>query len=89
MGINKKRFFITLGLSILIWIISFFIQALNPTYWSGGFMDAGGGCSATGYPLDTCRMPGNIPSVLAVLVNIVFWYWLVHLISGVFFKKSS
>lgn len=65
---SKKRFFLTLGLSIIIWIISNFIQLLDNNYWSGGFSLLGNLCTLTGYPIALCLSHHKILKILGVYI---------------------
>ena len=59
-GFSKKRFFLTLGLSILIWLVSGAIQAMV------GFSDyfkISHACSLTGYPIAFCISNNDIVKV--------------------------
>lgn len=85
-GFSKKRFFITLGLSVLVWLISAVIQAyITFADYLGTFST---GCQVTGYPIDVCTLIGpNIPALPIILINIFFWFWVIHLFWG-WFQKS-
>ncbi len=78
-GFSKKRFFVTLGLSILVWVTTTIVQAyLTFAKYVGTFST---GCKATGYPIDVCMIPGPyIPSEIIILINIIIWFWLLHFI---------
>lgn len=83
-GFSKKKFFITLGLSTLIWIISAIIQAfIEAPKYIAFFTQSK--CSATGYPITECVQ--NIPEIFIYLINITFWFWAIHLFWGFFNKK--
>lgn len=87
MGFSKKRFFVTLGLSILIWLISGFIQVMFNKGESGNYL-FGSGCEVTGYPLAMCVSSDNLPLVFLVyVINIVFWFWVIHFFWNIFSKK--
>ena len=90
LGFSKKRFFITLGLSILIWIISNFVQLFNPEYWPAGFSLLGGSCTVTGYPIALCLPGYEIIKILAVyIVDIMFWFFIIHLFWNWFEKRGK
>ena len=76
-----KRFLVTLGLSVGIWVVSVIIQGyLTFAKYIGTFST---GCPATGYQIDSCTIPGPYtPPVVAILINIVFWFWIVRLFWG-------
>lgn len=73
-----KRFFVTLGLSVVVWVLSLVIQGyLTFARYIGTFST---GCQATGYPIDSCMIAGPyIPPIVAMLINIFFWFWVIHL----------
>lgn len=77
LGFSKKRFFITLGLSILIWIISALTQAfLTAGKYIATFTQ---GCQATGYPIDICNFPrAKLTPLFVDLINLLFWFWVIH-----------
>ena len=86
MGFSKKRFFVTLGLSEVVWVISVLIQAFTeaPKYIAF-FTQAK--CSATGYPVTSCIK--GIPEVGIYFINILFWFFIMHLFWGWFDKSRS
>ena len=86
-GFSKKRFFVTLGLSVVVWVITNFIQLFNSSYWPEGFSLLGNSCTVTGYPIAIC-LAGYEKSkiLLTYLLNITFWFWVIHLF-GKWFKK--
>lgn len=82
---SKKRFFITLGLSVGVWFLSGFIQALT------GFSDyftVFHKCSLTGYPIALC-VPSNdqMKTVLISGINVFIWFLIIHFIGGLFSKR--
>jgi len=87
LGFSKKRFFLTLGLSILVWVISGVIQAVI------GFSDyftIFHKCSLTGYPIALCISSNNqVKVVLVSVVNVVFWFWVIHIFSGFLFRSKK
>ena len=89
MGFSKKRFFITLGLSIGVWVVSNFIQLLNANYWPQGFSLLGSSCTVTGYPIALCLPPyDRIKILLIYLANITVWFWVIHLFWTWFDKRT-
>lgn len=76
-GFSKKRFLVTLGLSILVWIITTIVQAyVTFAKYMGTFST---GCQATGYPIDVCVIPGTyVPPAIIILINISFWFLVLH-----------
>ena len=85
---NIKRFFITLGLSVLIWLISVFLQALLSLNTS--FNLFGSACTITGFPIATCiyERKGQVPASVIALTNIAFWFWVLHF-SWKWFNKGK
>jgi len=87
LGLSKKRFFITLGLSVGIWLVSGFIQALI------GFSDYFSifhKCSLAGYPIALCISSNSQAKiVLTSFVNIIFWFWVIHLFWSWFNKSRN
>jgi len=87
LGFSKKRFLVTLGLSILIWLVSGVIQAMV------GFSDyfkISHACSLTGYPIALCISNNNLAKVnLISLVNITIWFWVLHFAWKWFEKRSD
>lgn len=89
-GFSKKRFFITLGLSILVWVITNFIQLFNSSDWPAGFSLLGGSCTVTGYPIAACLPEYEKLKIIGIyLINIFFWFWVIHLFWGWFDKRRS
>ena len=90
LGFSKKRFFVTLGLSVLVWVVSNFIQLFDSGYWPAGFSLLGSSCTVTGYPIALC-LAGyeKAKIVLVYLVNIFFWFWVIHLFWGWFEKRHG
>ena len=79
MGFSKKRFFVTLGLSILIWLISGIVQLVVQPDRTSGFFSFGGSCEITGYPIALCISSNdNMKFLFISLVNILLWFWLLH-----------
>ncbi|KKQ67319.1 MAG: hypothetical protein US86_C0001G0246 [Candidatus Daviesbacteria bacterium GW2011_GWA2_38_24] len=88
LGFTRKRFFLTLLLSIIIWFISAIIQAfVTAPKYIGTFSR---GCQVTGYPIDICdfNFPNVSPAVV-IGINIFIWFWVIHLFWGWFDKRRS
>lgn len=85
---SYKRIFITLGLSIVVWLVSAIIQGyLTFAKYLGTFST---GCQVTGYPIDICTLAGSeVPALLVIMINILFWFWIIHLFWRLFEKKQS
>lgn len=87
LGFSKKRFFVTLGLSIGVWVISGVIQAIT------GFADyftVFHRCSLTGYPIALCISSNDqIKVTLVSIVNVAIWFWVIHLFWKLFEKRGN
>lgn len=83
LGFSKKRFFITLGLSVVVWLVTVVVQGyITFAKYIGTFST---GCPATGYPIDICIIQGPyIPPTVIIFINILFWFWVIHLFWGWF-----
>lgn len=89
MGFSKKRFFITLGLSILIWVVSGLAQALFNKGEFGSYV-FGSGCELTGYPIALCvSINERAKFTLVLLANIIIWFWISHFIWKWFEKRDN
>ncbi|RJP46394.1 MAG: hypothetical protein C4584_01680 [Armatimonadetes bacterium] len=86
---SKKRFFITLGLSIFIWLISNIVQLLNVEDWERNFSLLGTSCTITGYPVSRCIDQTQKIEILSIyLLNIFIWFWIIHLFWNFFQKRT-
>ncbi len=86
-GFSKKRFLVTLGLSILVWVVSLIIQ--GTTLYKVKFsLFSGSACEITGFPIATCTYSG-FQAGLFQLVNIFFWFWIIHLFSTFIFRSKK
>ncbi len=86
-GFSKKRFFVTLGISVGVWVVSGVIQALTgfPQYFTVFHK-----CSLTGYPIALCLSSNDqIKVVLVSGANILIWFWIIHLFWGWFQKRNN
>lgn len=85
-GLTKKRFLITLGLSVMVWVFSVVFQALieAPRYIAFFTQSS---CSATGYPITQCIK--GTPDFFIYLINVLFWFFIIHLFWGWFEKRKS
>ena len=89
-GFSKKRFFVTLGLSILVWLVSGIIQLIVQQDKTFGFFSFGGSCEITGYPIALCiSSKDDIKFILVSLVNIILWFWVIHLLGNWMNKGKS
>lgn len=90
-GFSIKRFFVTLGLSILVWIISMVVQQFfksdNVNY---GLFSFAKSCDVTGYPLAQCISEYDKGRLyFFYLINLSFWFWVIHFFWNIFSKKSN
>lgn len=82
---SKKRFLITLGLSIVVWYLSVIFQGLS-SYNAPFNLLLSETCKITGFPIARCIYPDpyTVPFWVVILINIIFWFWIIHLITGFF-----
>ncbi|TSC88627.1 MAG: Uncharacterized protein G01um10147_123 [Microgenomates group bacterium Gr01-1014_7] len=80
-----KKFFIILGVSVGVWILSGILQAFT------GFSDyftVTQKCSLTGYPIAQCISSNNQTKIALIsVINILFWFWVIHLLWKWFQKR--
>lgn len=89
-GFRWKRFLITLGMGVMVWIGSNFIQLFDKESWPGGFSLLGGSCTVTGYPIALCLSHFEKMKILLIYsVNIIFWFLVIHLFWNWFHKKRG
>lgn len=89
-GFSKKRFLITLGLSVGVWSVSGVVQLLVQQDNTFGFFSFGGSCEITGYPIALCISSNdNLRFILISLVNIALWFWLLHFAWNWFEKRRG
>lgn len=91
LGFSKKRFLITLGLSVGVWIVSmmvqFFFKGDNINY---GFFIFAKSCEVTGYPIARCLPDYDKGAIyLTYFINLFFWFWVIHLFWGWFQKRNN
>lgn len=86
---SKKRFFITLGLSIVIWYITVIIQGIVGFNAPFNLLASGSNCQLTGFPIAQCiySSSNRISVWLVNLINIMVWFWVIHFLWGLFSKK--
>lgn len=86
-GFSWKRFLITLGVSVVVWLVSGMTQALI------GFSDYFSifhSCSLTGYPIALCVSSNDQTKVVLIsVVNIIIWFWVLHFAWNFFDKRSK
>lgn len=88
-GINKKRILVTLFLSIIIWFISVLVQVF--TGYNAKLSIFGPSCQLTGFPIAKCIYDGQsqLSGWFVALLNLFFWFWVIHLFWGWFSKPRS
>ena len=90
LGFSKKRFFLTLGLSVLVWVISALAQFL--TMYNVRFsLFSSSSCQITGFPIAKCiyQSSDQLPFWIIDLANIFFWFWVIHIFSGFLFRSKK
>lgn len=89
LGFERKRFIITLVLSILIWYGSVIIQGLTGINAPFGILGSESRCNLSGFPVAECiySSRSSVSVWLINITNIIFWFWLIHLVMNLFFKK--
>ena len=87
MGFSKKRFLVSLGLSIVVWLISVAIQGIT-LYKVKFSLFSGSACEITGYPIAQCIYDG-IQAGIIQLINVLFWFFVIHLFWGWMDKGKS
>lgn len=90
LGFSKRRFFVTLGLSILIWLVSGVVQLLVQQDTTLALFSFGGSCEITGYPIALCISNNDdIKFLLISFANIMLWFWVLHFGWKWFDKRRS
>ncbi len=85
-----KRFFVTLGLSILIWLVSGIAQLILQQDRTLGFFSFGGSCVITGYPIALCISSNDQTKfILISVVNVMLWFWVLHFVWKWFDKRNN
>ena len=84
---SKKRLVITLGLSIGVWYGSVILQGVAG-YNAPFNLLLSEPCKLTGFPVATCLYAnsGTVSVWIVNLINILFWFWVIHLLWGFFGK---
>ena len=87
-GFSDKRFLVAVGLSVGIWYASVIVQGLIGYNAPFNLLATASTCKLTGFPVATFKYDN---SYLAIdLVNLVFWFLVVHLfISFILMRKSK
>ncbi len=91
LGFSKKRFLVTLGLSVLVWYLTVIIQGISGFNAPFNMLFTSSICKMTGFPIAECISsgPGEISVWLINVVNILFWFWVIHLFWGWFQKRGN
>lgn len=82
-----KRFFITLGLSILVWYGTVLIQGITGFRAPFNIPFSASICQVTGFPLATCLYGKSVWVVN--IINMFFWFWVIHLFWKWFKKRGN
>ncbi len=83
----KKRFFITLGISIVIWLLSGLVQAI---VGFSNYFTVFHQCSLTGYPIAVCLSSNNQIKVITIsFVNIALWFCMIHFVGNLVKKRNT
>ena len=84
----KKRFFVTLGMSIFIWLVTCVLEVYGS--FARNVATFTTGCQTTGYPINLCHfeMFRPVPIVLIVF-NIIFWFFMVELLRKLIEKRKA
>ncbi|MBI4038389.1 hypothetical protein HY384_00355 [Candidatus Daviesbacteria bacterium] len=82
-----KKFFITLGLSILVWVISGILQAVTGF---SSYFTVFHSCSLTGYPIALClSSTDSVKVTLISVANVIVWFWVLHFVWNWFDKRKN
>lgn len=83
-----RRFFIILGISVFVLLVSGILQLVFQQDKTFGFFSFGGSCEITGYPIALCLSSNNqVKIYVTYIINILFWFWLIDLLWN-WFNKS-
>ena len=87
---SKKRFLVTLGLSVMAWVVSIIVQFLfKADSINYGFFIFAKSCEITGYPLASCIPYYDKQAIyLTYFINLSFWFWVIHLLGNWMDKRS-
>lgn len=90
-GFTLKRFLITLGISVGIWYLAVIIQGISGYNAPFNTLFTSSVCKLTGFPIAKCISPGpkEVSVWLINTVNIIFWFFVIHLFWGFFQKRSK
>lgn len=88
--LSWKKVLITLGLSVVIWYMSVVIQGITSFNAPYNTLFTASSCKMTGFPIVKCISPGpgEISIWLINMINIFFWFWVIHLFWGWFNKQK-
>lgn len=91
LGFSKKRFLVTLGLSGVIWYVTVIIQGITGYNAPFNLLSSGSSCQITGFPIAQCiYVSSGKSSVWMInLLNILLWFWFVHLFSSFLFRPKK
>lgn len=88
-GFSWKRFLVTLGVSVGVWVVTNFVQLFSSS-WPAGFSLLGGACTVTGYPLAFCFSAQEKAKIIPIyFINILIWFWVLHFAWNFFDKRRK
>ncbi len=87
LGFSWKRFLVTLGVSVVVWVVSGVVQAF---VGFSNYFSIFHSCSLTGYPIALC-ISNNDPTkvVFVSFANIIIWFWVLHFAWNFFDKRGK
>lgn len=89
-GFSWKRFFVTLGVAVGVWVVSGIVQLIIQEDTVSGLFSFGGSCEITGYPIALCISSNNqMKFILISITNIILWFWVIHLFWNWFEKRHN
>lgn len=90
LGLSKKEFFIILGLSVGVWVITIPVQIFTGADIKYDLL-SGNGCQLTGYPIAKCIYPNetSIPFWMWHALNVIVWFLVLNLLWRIFKKRKS
>lgn len=86
LGFSWKRFLVTLGISVGVWYLTVIVQGITGFRAPFNTLFSSSVCKMTGFPIAECVSPGpgKVSVWLINIINIFFWFWVIHLFWGWF-----
>ncbi len=75
-GFSRKRFLITLGVSVVVWYGSVLVQGITGYKAPFNALFSGSICKVTGFPISLCLYGRWV--WLVNIINITFWFLILH-----------